>query len=249
MMKTASFATFLAFAASSSSLCSAYERKLSDERRLGMGKYSETASSKFVKYLDIYDRCCDQTPETLHSEDSPCKCPVRTVSWFGIYDKWNSKCDSRIQPKSSIAALAASNEDFSTLLSLVGQYDDLVEALTGPGSLTVFAPTNAAFEAMLATIPADNPLTADEIRSVLTYHVVATAAVPSTELTNGQVVTTQSGETITIDKDINGAVSIKDGTDDLANVNPADLLASNGIVHVIDKVLVPPNFRSESISQ
>mmetsp|Transcript_10689 Transcript_10689/g.30071 ORF Transcript_10689/g.30071 Transcript_10689/m.30071 type:complete len:123 (-) Transcript_10689:23-391(-) len=122
-MKNASIATFLAVAACSASTGSAYERELSDERRLGMGKYSGDASGKFAKYVDIYNRCCDQTFETLDSDKSPCKCPVRTFKgwgkWFNIYSKWEDKCETSILAKSSIAALASSNENFSILAGLL----------------------------------------------------------------------------------------------------------------------------------
>ena len=237
-MKKASIAAFFAIAASTSSLGSAYERKLSDERRLGM--YYGDASSKFDKYYDIYERCCAPEPAVLESDDSPCKCPVRTFNkWgFDIYSRWNEKCDSKVQPKSSIAALAASNDDFSTLLSLVSNYEDLVEALSGPGSLTVFAPTNAAFAALLEAKPTIlKDLGKEGVKNVLLYHVLENA-VEASDLGTSQE-TEFNSQLLKFSESASGNVEIMDSTEVKATVILADNEASNGVVHAIDKVLIP----------
>uniref|UniRef100_A0A7S0AQ34 FAS1 domain-containing protein n=1 Tax=Minutocellus polymorphus TaxID=265543 RepID=A0A7S0AQ34_9STRA len=245
-MKTASIAAFLTVAASSASIGSAYERELSDERRLGEGKYSGDASSKFAKYVDIYNRCCDQTFETLDSDESPCKCPVRTPIW-GIkyfFNKWENKCETKIKDKSDIIALAEANGFTELVNLLVPDRLDLVETLKSDNDgkgWTVFAPTDEAFEVLFASIPEDDPLTDTEIRKVLTYHVVADT-VPASALEDEQEVITVNGATITID--LSSGVSIKDGTTDEAVVGPTDVFASNGVVHVINKVLIPPGFRA-----
>jgi len=247
-MKNASIATFLAVAACSASTGSAYERELSDERRLGMGKYSGDASGKFAKYVDIYNRCCDQTFETLDSDDSPCKCPVRTFKgwggWWDIYSKWEDKCETKIKDKSDIISLAQANGFTELVNLLVPDRLDLVETLKSDNDgkgWTVFSPTDEAFEDLFASIPEDDPLTDTEIRKVLTYHVVADT-VPASALEDEQEVITVNGATITID--LSSGVSIKDGTTDEAVVGPADVFASNGVVHVINKVLIPPGFRA-----
>ena len=177
----------------------------------------------FDKYLSIYDRCCGE-------DLSECKCPVREKTWFGIKKKWDKKCDTTIQYKSSITALALANDDFSTLVSLLVDAD-LASTLTkdsadGEG-YTVFAPTNAAFEKL-----GDVDLTPEQLKDVLLYHVVA-GTVTSDMLSDGQVVTTLNGQDLTIGTD--GGVTINGDV----NVGPADNLASNGVVHVIDTVLVP----------
>lgn len=130
---------------------------------------------------------------------------------------------------SSIVDIAAGNPDFSTLVAAV-KAAGLVDAL-GDGPLTVFAPTNAAFdalpegtvEALLGDIP--------KLTEILTYHVVSGNAHSST-LAAGSV-ETLNGATVEISTD--GGVMVND-----ANVVAADILASNGIIHVIDKVILPP---------
>ena len=242
-MKTTSVAAFLAIAASTSSIGSAYEREISHERRLGMGKYSGDASSKFAKYLDIYDRCCAPSAEVLmNEEETECRCPVRTFEgwggWFDFYSKWNEKCDSRVQPKSSIAALAASNNDFSTLLDLVSNYEDLVEALSGPGSSTVFAPTNAAFNALLEVNPTIlEDLGEEGVKNVLLYHVLENA-VEASDLGTSQE-TEFNSQLLKFSESASGNVEIMDSTEVKATVILADNEASNGVVHAIDKVLIP----------
>jgi uncharacterized surface protein with fasciclin (FAS1) repeats len=109
----------------------------------------------------------------------------------------------------------------------------LAGALSGEGPFTVFAPTDAAFNALPAgTIEAllnDIPT----LTSILTYHVAGVNAL-STDLTNGQEVVTLNGESVTVTINADG-VFIND-----ARVTVADLVADNGVVHVIDAVLLPP---------
>jgi uncharacterized surface protein with fasciclin (FAS1) repeats len=110
----------------------------------------------------------------------------------------------------------------------------LADDLSGDGPFTVFAPTDAAFAALPAGVV--DALLADptgELASVLLYHVVSGTAL-STDLTDGQMITTLLGEDITVTIDANG-VMIND-----AMVIVADLIADNGVVHVIDAVLLPP---------
>jgi len=105
-------------------------------------------------------------------------------------------------------------------------------ALSDPSAeLTVFAPTNAAFEAALAAFP---DLTDDQITEILTYHVLA-AQVFSSDLSDGQTAETLQGEEITVT--IGDDVLINDSV-----VTTVDLAGTNGVVHIIDAVLVPPSF-------
>jgi len=133
-----------------------------------------------------------------------------------------------------IVALAAGNEDLSTLVTAV-KAAGLVETLQGDGPFTVFAPTNAAFEALpegtLESLL--KPENKDKLTAILTYHVVG-AKVMSGDLKNGQTAGTVNGEDITV-KLANGKAMINNAT-----VVAADLKASNGVVHVIDKVILPP---------
>jgi len=110
----------------------------------------------------------------------------------------------------------------------------LIDALKGAGPFTVFAPDDAAFAAFEAANPgALAKLSKEALTEVLTYHVVAGAAVASTALKDESVFTTLSGSPILIDT--TAGVKVVD-----ANVKSADVVASNGTIHVIDKILLPP---------
>ena len=122
---------------------------------------------------------------------------------------------------------------FSSLVDLVGTAGleaTLRDDNMGAG-YTVFAPTNDAFMA-LASVP-----TGQDLVDVLTYHVVG-ATVGSADLTDGQIVTTVEGTTFTVNIS-DSAVSITDGAGNTVNVIVTDVLASNGVIHVIDGVILP----------
>lgn len=133
----------------------------------------------------------------------------------------------------TVVDIAVGSPDHTTLVAAV-QAAGLVETLSGDGPFTVFAPTNAAFAALpegtVDTLL--KPESKDQLTGVLTYHVVA-GNVMSGDLSDGQVVTTLNGQTLT--------VSIKDGVVMIngAKVVAADLAGTNGVVHVIDSVLLP----------
>jgi uncharacterized surface protein with fasciclin (FAS1) repeats len=130
----------------------------------------------------------------------------------------------------SIVDIAVSNPDFSTLVTALTQAD-LVSALQAPGPYTVFAPTNDAFAALPVGVLQYLLSDTAALSEVLTYHVVSGKAM-SSDLTDNQALTTLLGETLTV----------KLGTDVMINdakVTTADIEATNGVIHVIDKVLVP----------
>ncbi|MBO6638943.1 MAG: fasciclin domain-containing protein [Roseitalea sp.] len=130
-----------------------------------------------------------------------------------------------------IVDTAAANDDFETLVAAV-QAAGLVETLKGDGPFTVFAPTDDAFAAIGTTVEELlKPENKDALTAVLTYHVVP-GKVMSSDLTDDATVATVQGQDITIDLD-NGPM-IND-----ANVVTADIETSNGVIHVIDKVIVP----------
>lgn len=147
----------------------------------------------------------------------------------------------------TIVELAIETDDLSLLVGALQQADaGLVETLSGDGPFTVFAPTNAAFVALLDELGDDyNSLSdfdTDEEKSllvkILTYHVVQGTAAFSTDLSNGQQIMTIQGEDVGINiKD--GTVHIVDATGINASVTTADIAASNGVVHIIDKVILP----------
>ena len=132
-----------------------------------------------------------------------------------------------------IVAIAAGNEDFSTLVAAV-EAAGLVETLQGEGPFTVFAPTNDAFAALPAGL-VDKlllPENKDVLTAILTYHVVA-GQVMAADVAAGEVPTVQ-GENITVTVD--GGVKVNE-----ANVTATDIVASNGVIHVIDAVILPPS--------
>jgi uncharacterized surface protein with fasciclin (FAS1) repeats len=145
---------------------------------------------------------------------------------------------AQVDDGGDIVDIAASNADFSTLVAAV-KSAGLVDTLKGLGPFTVFAPTNAAF----AALPAGTvetlllPENKDQLVSILTYHVVP-GAVTSDQLLGKQMnVATIQGDTVRIDGTggkYGAAVRVND-----ANVTTADIMATNGIIHVIDKVLLP----------
>lgn len=134
----------------------------------------------------------------------------------------------------TIVELAVETESLSTLVTAV-KAAGLVETLSSEGPFTVFAPTNDAFAALpdgtLETLL--KPENKQQLIDVLTYHVVA-AKVMSTDLEDGQEAASVQGEKITVD--LEDGVMIND-----ASVKMADVKASNGVVHVIDKVILPPS--------
>ncbi|WP_294099155.1 fasciclin domain-containing protein [Proteiniclasticum sp.] len=143
-------------------------------------------------------------------------------------------------PTDDIVDIAVGNPDFSILVAAL-QKAELVETLQGEGPFTVFAPTNAAFEKLLEAldISAEELLAQPDLAKVLTYHVVA-GKVMSTDLTDGMKAATVNGEEITVD--LSSGVKINDST-----VTSADIEASNGVIHVIDTVLVPSNFTLQEV--
>ena len=136
----------------------------------------------------------------------------------------------------TIVDVASSNSDFSTLVAAVSAAD-LVSTLQSAGPFTVFAPTNAAF----AKLPAGTvdtllkPENKAQLVSILTYHVVSGKVPASTVVTlNGRSVPTVQGATVRVTVS-GGNVKVNN-----ANVTATDIQASNGVIHVIDSVLLPP---------
>lgn len=132
-----------------------------------------------------------------------------------------------------IVDIAAGNDQFSTLVAAVSAAG-LVDTLKGPGPFTVFAPTNAAFAA-LPPGTVDNllkPENRDQLVKVLTYHVVP-GRVTSDQLAGQRLnVATVQGQSVHIDGRRGVHVN-------RSRVTSADIMASNGVIHVIDRVLLP----------
>lgn len=134
----------------------------------------------------------------------------------------------------TVVDVAASNPEFSTLVAAV-KAAGLVDALNGKGPFTVFAPTNAAFAALPAGTVESllKPENKAKLTAILTYHVLP-AKIESSAL---------AGKTLTSPPTLQGTTLAVDGTKGVkindATVTTADVKASNGVIHVIDKVLLP----------
>merc|ERR1711988_1452761 len=147
--------------------------------------------------------------------------------------------------KPNIVELAQSVDDLSTLVAAVVA-GDLAETLSSPGPFTVFAPTNEAFGALpegtLDTLL--KPENKDQLVDILTYHVLP-AQVLSTDLKYFQSVATVEGKNVHVLKTRKG-VYVGPSTRELKKVVGADNLASNGVAHIIDGVLLPPSELADS---
>lgn len=137
---------------------------------------------------------------------------------------------------------ALNNPNFSTLVAALTRSDlgvDYVAILSGAGPFTVFAPTNAAFTALLTELGAPNlaAIDAATLNKVLQYHVVSGANVLAGSLTEGQQVTTFQTGKFTIG--LAGGAKITDANNRVSNIIITDVQGSNGVVHAIDKVLLP----------
>ena len=140
--------------------------------------------------------------------------------------------------KDSVVSVAATDSSLSTFTKAV-EAAGLSEQLTAEGPYTVFAPTDEAFAALPAGT-LDNllkPENKEQLAKILTYHVIP-KKVTSTEIESGEVATAE-GSDLTVEK-----------TADAVKVNEAivvtpDMVASNGVIHVIDKVMMPPDLAGE----
>jgi uncharacterized surface protein with fasciclin (FAS1) repeats len=148
----------------------------------------------------------------------------------------------------SIVATAQATPSLSTLVAVVtfaSENNDLVNLLSNPGTLTVFAPSNAAFDALAVELtgnasakatdlltPANKPL----LRTVLQYHVL-TSTVRAAQIPFGKPITTAQGGVLKIDTGTPPVIT--DGRNRKTNITATDIVASNGVVHLVDKVLLP----------
>jgi uncharacterized surface protein with fasciclin (FAS1) repeats len=149
-------------------------------------------------------------------------------------------------PTKNIVENAVNSKDHTTLVAAV-KAAGLVETLEGPGPFTVFAPTNEAF----AQLPKGTvetllkPENKDKLTAVLTYHVVAgrlTAqdlAAKVDEMGGKAMLTTVQGEPLTVMRSGKSHLTVTDAKGGVAMITIADVLQSNGVIHVVNKVLIP----------
>lgn len=153
------------------------------------------------------------------------------------------------QPDSNIVETAQATTDLDSLVAALLQADesddnDLISALSGDGPFTVFAPNNDAFADLLRQLDGFDSLddfSTTELQNllavILQYHVIAGTAAFSDDLSDGQMLTTLQGSSLTVSTE--GGVFIQDATDVPAQVVGANVETTNGVVHVINKVLLP----------
>lgn len=141
-------------------------------------------------------------------------------------------------PSKNIVQNAVHSKDHTTLVAAV-KAAGLVDTLEGPGPFTVFAPTNAAFGKLpkgtvQTLVKPENKAT---LTKILTYHVVP-GRLTADQLQDGQTLTTVEGEALTVRRS-GGSVYIIDAKGDKARVTIPDVNQSNGVIHVVNTVLMP----------
>jgi len=155
------------------------------------------------------------------------------------YGEDNSYSRRRAAPVSkSIAQTAIDTPELSSLVGAL-QQANLVDALSGAGSYTVFAPTNDAFAAIQETVAG---LTTQQLTEVLQYHVIQNVVAKSTDLSNGEVLNPLFLHH-SLSVDLSNGVQIR-GETNTVTVTTADVLCSNGVVHIVNAVLIPNSLRT-----
>jgi uncharacterized surface protein with fasciclin (FAS1) repeats len=150
----------------------------------------------------------------------------------------STKTEQTAEKQGDIVVVASKTADLSTLVTAV-KAANLVETLQGTGPFTVFAPTNSAF----AALPAGTldtllkPENVEQLKAILTYHVVP-GQVLAGDLSDGQEITTVQGGKLTVSI-TDGKVYIVDAKGNRALVEKADVNTDNGVVHIINDVLLP----------
>lgn len=178
------------------------------------------------------------------------KLAVLVALFVGVSFLTSCSSDDNSTPAvGDIVEVASANSDLSILVAAV-QRANLVDALKASGSRTVFAPTNTAFQALLDTDPSWNTINdvpVDVLTSVLLFHVIDGANVAAADLTDTYVntmSTVQNGEPLSLQIETSPTVEFNGD----AKPVTTDVAASNGIVHVIDKVMLPPNVVSLAVN-
>lgn len=166
--------------------------------------------------------------------------PDTTTTQDSMLDDSTMTDDSAVEEQPDIVDTAVAAGDFDTLVAAV-QAAELEETLRGDGPFTVFAPSDDAF----ATLPEGTVDTlledpTGDLAGILTYHVVEGAVMAEAVVgIDGQEVTTVNGATFTVNVADDGAVSITDAAGNEVNVVATDIETSNGVIHVLDGVLMP----------
>ena len=150
-----------------------------------------------------------------------------------------------VKAQGTIVDIAASTDDFSTLVTAL-KAADLVGALQGDGPFTVFAPVNSGFAKIDSNALNSllEPANKETLSGILTYHVIsgklaAKDVVKALEAGKGKVeLTTLNGAILTAVKTDDG-IFLKDGNGNMSKIAKTDVMASNGVIHIIDDVVMP----------
>ncbi|MBK7212999.1 MAG: fasciclin domain-containing protein [Bacteroidales bacterium] len=164
---------------------------------------------------------------------------VITIGLFTLTSCQKDDDNNMNDTPKSIAAIASADPQFSILVQALTKAN-LATTLSNAGTYTVFAPTNDAFNALFTKLGVSgiDQLSADALRPILLYHVLGSKAV-STGLSSGYVSTLSpavGGRFVSLKVDVASGVKLNSS----AMVSTADIMASNGVIHVIDQVLLPP---------
>jgi len=160
---------------------------------------------------------------------------------FGLLTSCSNDDDPIIEKPKSIVDIAVADSNLSILVSAL-QKADLVSALQADGPFTVFAPTDTAFQALLDSNDSWNSLDdipVETLKSVLLFHVIS-GEVKAADLSNTYVNTLSTGpndEMLSLQVEVDGAVEFNGDSKPIAT----DVMASNGVIHTIDKVMLPAN--------
>ena len=153
---------------------------------------------------------------------------------------------NRVIPLPTVVTFVTADENFKNLAQAVTREDlsvDFVEILStnannSPAPFTVFAPNNTAFANLLSELGVSSLGDIDEptLKATLTYHVIAETNALSSQLSDNLQLTTLGGN---ITANVTGGASITDGNNRVSKIVAVDVQANNGVVHVIDKVILP----------
>lgn len=179
-------------------------------------------------HFPLNSRCTGEAAPAAAEEAAPAEAMDSEAPSAEMEDSSDASAEG------TIVEVASANDSFKTLVAAI-KAAELAETLSGEGPFTVFAPTEEAFAALppgtVDTLL--KPENKETLIKILTYHVVPAKAV-STDLESGDV-TTVAGDPVKVTVE-SGAVTVNN-----ANVVQADVMGSNGVIHVIDKVLLPPD--------
>ncbi|MBK6266029.1 fasciclin domain-containing protein [Marivirga sp. S37H4] len=143
------------------------------------------------------------------------------------------------EPENSVLEIVAESETHTQLEFFLEEYPDLISVLEGDGPITLFAPNDAAFAKLQTILGVESLETVnpDIIKAVLAFHIHAAAEVRRTEMEQSTSLTTAQGENITFNANGNIATG---GSDTDVEFVGEEILATNGVVHVVETILVPP---------